>query len=140
MEKMEHRVGVHLLSEYISEQEDVEMVEPYARYNGETYDVIGYDNSENIVVTGEVETESNNPDAVVEDYEKLSDAPGDMIWAHPSERVFSKVWGMINEHALDGALPKQAAHRTHDLEKFLNRNEISDLTAKTYGNLERNDS
>ena len=140
MEKMEHRVGVHLLSEYISEQEDVEMVEPYARYDGETYDVIGYDNSENIVVTGEVETESNNPDAVVEDYKKLSDAPGDMIWAHPSERAFSKVWGMINEHALDGALPKQAAHRTNDLEKFLNRNEISDLTAKTYGNLKQDDS
>ncbi|MGB9954698.1 hypothetical protein ACOZ4F_20110 (plasmid) [Haloarcula marismortui] len=136
MEKMEHRVGVHLLKEYISEREDVESVEPYARFDGETYDVIGYDGDENIVVTGEVETESNNPDAVVEDYKKLSDAPGDMIWAHPSERVFSEVWGMINEHALDEALPKQAAHRTHELEEFLERNEISDVAAKTYGNLE----
>jgi hypothetical protein len=136
MEKMEHRVGVHLLTGHISGRKDVESVEPYARFDGETYDVIGYDENGDIVVTGEVETESNNPDAVVEDYKKLSDAPGDMIWAHPSERVFSEVWGMINEHALDEALPKQAEHRTHELEKFLERNEISDVAAKTYGNLE----
>ncbi|RKS76000.1 hypothetical protein BDK61_4631 [Haloarcula quadrata] len=135
MEKMPHRVGVHLLSQYILERDDVESAESYERYDGETYDVIGYDSSGNIVVTGEVETESNNAKAVVEDYKKLSEAPGDMIWVHPSERAFSEVWGMINEHALDGNLPKQAAHRTHELEEFLDRNNISDITAKTYGKL-----
>ncbi|WP_152422276.1 hypothetical protein [Haloarcula marismortui] len=135
MEKMEHRVGVHLLAEYLSSQDGIDSAEQYARHDGETYDVIGYDSSGNIVVTGEVETESNNAKAVVEDYKKLSEAPGDMIWVHPSERAFSEVWGMINEHALDGNLPKQAAHRTHELEEFLDRNNISDITAKTYGKL-----
>ncbi len=62
-----------------------------------------------------------------------------MVWAHPSERVFSEVWGMINEHALDGTLPKRAAHRTHVLEKHLNKNGVSDLSAKTYGSLEQDE-
>jgi hypothetical protein len=136
MEKMEHRVGVHLLAEHLSKRGDVVSVEPYARYDGETYDVIGYGSGGTIVATGEVETESNNAEAAVDDYEKLSDAPGDMIWAHPTERAFSEVWSMINEHALDGGLPERAAHRTHELENYLDRHDISDISAKTYGNLE----
>jgi DNA helicase HerA-like ATPase len=141
MEKMEHRVGVHLLTEHIANREDVAWSEPYARYNGETYDVIGYDAIGGVVATGEVETESNNPTAVAEDYEKLSEAPGDVIWAHPSERAFSEVWKMINESVLDGGLPVRAIERTHRLEEYADDHEISGAdVARTYAKLNQDDS
>ncbi|EMA08704.1 ATP-binding protein, partial [Haloarcula marismortui] len=136
MEKMEHRVGVHLLTKYIAERDDVAWAEPYAQYEGETYDVVGYDNIGTILVTGEVETESNNPAAVAEDYEKLSDAPGDVIWAHPAERDFSAIWEMVNQHVLDEELSVTTIDRTAYLREYLEDNELSGVDdVKTYSQL-----
>jgi len=136
MEKMPHRVGVHLLANHIADREDVSWTEEYARYNGETYDVIGYDSIGSVVVTGEVETESNNPTAVAEDYEKLSEAPGDVIWAHPSERAFSDVWKKLNQEVFGESLTARAMDRTAYFEDYLQRNDFAGVDAVvTYATL-----
>jgi len=136
MEKMQHRVGVHFLTEYIADRDDVAWAEPYAQYEGETYDVIGYDGIGTVLVTGEVETESNNPAAVAEDYEKLTEAPGDVIWAHPAERDFSAIWEMINQRVLDEELSVTTIDRTSNLREYLEDNELSGVDdVKTYGQL-----
>ncbi|MFY4814633.1 hypothetical protein ACOJIV_18345 [Haloarcula sp. AONF1] len=140
MEKMPHRVGVYLLTEHIAGRDDVAWCEPYAEYNGETYDVIGYDGIGGVVVTGEVETESNNPTAVAEDYEKLAEAPGDVIWAHPSERAFSDVWEKLNQEILDESLTVRAMDRTDYFEEYLERNDLSGVdAAMTYASLKEDD-
>ncbi|WP_434531528.1 hypothetical protein ACODNH_21260 (plasmid) [Haloarcula sp. NS06] len=119
MEKMPHRVGVYLLTEHVADREDVAWSEPYARYNGETYDVVGYDSIGSVVVTGEVETAGNNSDAVVEDYKKLSEAPGDAIWAYPKAEAMTEVWSMLNQHVFSDSLAVRIINRVGRLQAEL---------------------
>ncbi|NHN65440.1 hypothetical protein G9463_19355 [Haloarcula sp. JP-Z28] len=137
MEKMPHRVGVYLLTEHIASRDDVAWSEPYARYDGETYDVIGYGNIGSVVVTGEVETAGNNPDAVVEDYEKLSGAPGESIWAYPKAEAMTEVWKMLNQHVFSDPLSVRIINRVGRLQSELDDEPKSGADiVKTYKSLE----
>ncbi|EMA15414.1 hypothetical protein C435_14098, partial [Haloarcula marismortui ATCC 33799] len=137
MEKMEHRVGVYLLAEHIGKREGVAYAEEYARYEGETYDVIGWDPFGAVAVAGEAETESNNPTAVAEDYKKLSQIPGDVIWAHPSERACASIWEMVNQSVLNETLPARATERTYRLEDYANNHDLAGIDfVRTYSKLE----
>jgi len=137
MEKMPHRVGVYLLSQYLSNRSDIAFVEEYAEHNGETYDIIGYDDDSKIVITGEVETSSNNPDAVIDDYQKLVSAPGEVIWAHPSQTTHSEVWEGLSEEVIEENITSRAAHRTPGMRKYLEENDVPWADdVRTYSELE----
>ncbi|WP_434530032.1 hypothetical protein ACODNH_01855 (plasmid) [Haloarcula sp. NS06] len=76
-EKIEHRVGTHLLAEALKNKKDVDAVSVYESVGGETIDVVAYTNEGDIGYAGEVETSSNNSSAVVDDYNKLAELGGE---------------------------------------------------------------
>lgn len=115
MEKIKHRVGVHLLAEQMGD--DFAGVETYATYQGETYDLIAYGTNGEIALVGEVETASNNKEALIEDYEKLAAAPGESVWVFPSNPTGEELWGILEEEVLEhdySTHTKQVASRLDD--------------------------
>jgi len=116
MEKMKHRVGVYLTVQQPPEG-PYARVESYAEYQGETYDVIGYDSDGNIALVAEVETASNNKQALIEDYKKLAEAPGESAWVFPKNPEGHKIWDMLEDGILEheySEFEKQNAGRLDD--------------------------
>ncbi|RLM94333.1 hypothetical protein D3D01_15845 [Haloarcula sp. Atlit-7R] len=135
MEKIGHRVGVFLLSRALSELPGVTISE-YEEHDGETYDVIGYNEDGSIQFVGEVETQSNNKGAVVDDYQKLAAAPGEAVWASPSHSTLEEVWNTLVDQGV-----VEPANRTTDraqfLQKYLDENEEDGIhKVWTYSQLE----
>jgi len=123
MEKMKHRVGVHLAATK-AQKELIDgglindgRVETYATYDGDTFDAIVYDGDGDIIQTIEVETSSNNPQAVVEDYEKLAEAPGKSIWVFPNNPEFSDVWNILDQEVLEEEYSGREKKRVSNLRK-----------------------
>jgi len=87
-EKTPHKVGVQLLELWFQQQDDVIRVEPYYEYdNGTVLDVAGFDDEDNLVWAGEAELASNNRQAPIDDYDKLSEVNGDAVWAFNSRET-----------------------------------------------------
>ncbi|WP_225336278.1 ATP-binding protein [Halomicrobium urmianum] len=81
-EKTPHKVGVRLLELWLQQQDEVTRVEPYYEHEEDTvFDVAGFDTDDNLVWVGEAELPSNNSQAPVDDYDKLSAVDADAIWA-----------------------------------------------------------
>ncbi|MDT3437796.1 hypothetical protein [Haloarcula sp. 1CSR25-25] len=120
MEKIGHRVGVFLLSRALSELPGVTISE-YEEHDGETYDVIGYNKDGSIHLVGEVETQSNNKTAVVDDYQKLAAAPGEAVWAFPSHSTLEEVWNtLVDQEMVDPASGR--VDRAQFLQDWLDEN------------------
>jgi DNA helicase HerA-like ATPase len=80
-EKSPHKVGVAALYQLFNHRrDDVDRVKRYQKVGDHKIDVVGYDESGEIVAVGEAETPSNNHDAVVTDYEKMAEVDADAVW------------------------------------------------------------
>jgi hypothetical protein len=118
MEKIEHRVGVYLMAERLGSLPGVTAAQ-YEEYDGETFDVIGYDANSNIRHVCEVETSSNNKQAVLEDYDKLRHAPGMSTWAFPDGNVMQDVWSVLEDASHVGEIPTWDKQRASRFRKYV---------------------
>jgi len=83
---------------WLQQQDDVARVEPYYEHNDETvFDVAGFDAGGELVWVGEAELPSNNPDASVDDYDKLSSVEADAIWAFNNRETAVEVLDRLAE-------------------------------------------
>ena len=81
-EKTPHKAGVVFLTAWLAQQEDVARTEAYyQRAEGTIFDVAGFDAADELIWVGEVETPSNNPEALLADYEKLATVDATAVWA-----------------------------------------------------------
>ncbi|WP_114579230.1 helicase HerA domain-containing protein [Saliphagus sp. LR7] len=98
-EKTPHKVGVELLFQWLSEQEDVERAERYYQQDPETiFDVAGFDADDNLIWVGEVEMTSNNPPAVADDYDKMAAVDADAVWAFPLRDDARDIVNLLADH------------------------------------------
>lgn len=85
-EKTPHKAGVVFLEAWLAQQEDVDRTECYVKHDSDAvFDVAGYDGRDDLCWVGEVETASNNADAMVADYEKLAAVDAKAAWAFESK-------------------------------------------------------
>lgn len=81
-EKTPHKAGVVFLETWLTQREDVARTEVYYQHTEDVvFDVAGFDAEDELVWVGEVETPSNNTDALLSDYGKLADADATAVWA-----------------------------------------------------------
>ncbi len=81
-EKTPHKAGVVFLEAWLTQQDDVGRTEIYYQHRDDTvFDVAGFDTTDNLTWVGEVETPSNNPEALLADYEKLANVDAAAVWA-----------------------------------------------------------
>ena len=81
-EKTPHKAGVVFLEGWLTQQEDVARTEVYYQHREDTvFDVAGFDTADDLIWVGEVETPSNNSEALVADYEKLASVDAAAVWA-----------------------------------------------------------
>ncbi|WP_266080723.1 ATP-binding protein [Haladaptatus caseinilyticus] len=81
-EKTPHKAGVVFLDAWLTQQEDVARTEVYYQHWEDTvFDVAGFDTADDLIWVGEVETPSNNPEALIADYEKLASVDAAAVWA-----------------------------------------------------------
>ncbi|WP_276275379.1 hypothetical protein [Haladaptatus sp. QDMS2] len=81
-EKTPHKAGVVFLEAWLAQQEDVARTEIYYQHGDDTvFDVAGFDASDDLAWVGEVETPSNNSEALLADYEKLASVDAAAVWA-----------------------------------------------------------
>jgi len=136
-EKVEHRVGTHLLSEALKNKNDVVSVEVYEAIDGETIDVVAYTADGDIGYTGEVETASNNAAAVVEDYEKLAQIDGESIWVAPTNASVEELWEDLESKGMVSEVASRVAARSSRLQEHLTDNPEGGITmVRTYSQLE----
>jgi DNA-binding PadR family transcriptional regulator len=123
MEKIQHRVGVYLFKQYIlndeEEYQDIENVKSYEVHRGETYDLVGYGSESDIKCVAEVETNSNNVKALVDDYKKLSEVPGKSSWVFPSNTVLKELWSKLEDEVLENSYPDRSKKRVQLLQEKL---------------------
>jgi len=79
-EKTTHRVGCYLTKQVFDFFEATEEVSRYAKWNGYIFDVVGFDENADPFWVVEVETNSNNIQSVLEDYDKMKECPGRSFW------------------------------------------------------------
>ena len=81
-EKTPHKAGVVFLEAWLTQQEDVARTEVYYQPAEDTvFDVAGFTAADELIWVGEVETPSNNPEALLADYEKLATVDAAAVWA-----------------------------------------------------------
>ena len=81
-EKTPHKAAVVFLETWLAQQEEVARTEVYHHHTEDVvFDVVGFDAQDDLVWVGEVETPSNNPDALLSDYEKLASVDAAAVWA-----------------------------------------------------------
>ncbi|WP_266081562.1 hypothetical protein [Haladaptatus caseinilyticus] len=81
-EKTPHKAGVVFLEAWVTQQEDVARTEVYYQPAENTvFDVAGFTAADELIWVGEVETPSNNPEALLADYEKLATVDAAAVWA-----------------------------------------------------------
>ncbi|ELY62625.1 FtsK/SpoIIIE domain-containing protein [Natronococcus jeotgali] len=108
-EKTPHKVGVELLFQWLSEQEDVERAERYYQQDPEAiFDVAGFDAEGDLIWVGEVEMASNNPQAIVSDYDKMAAVEVDVVWVFPT---LSEARDTIELLVDEGRVPKPVTGR-----------------------------
>jgi DNA helicase HerA-like ATPase len=80
-EKTPHKAGVVFLEAWLTEQEDVARTDIYYQHGEDVvFDVAGFDSADDLTWVGEVETPSNNSNALVADYEKLANVDAAAVW------------------------------------------------------------
>ena len=125
-EKTPHKAGVVFLEEWLTQQEDVARTEVYHQHTEDVvFDVAGFDAADELVWVGEVETPSNNTDALLSDYEKLAGVDASAVWAcEDKELILEVVETLADTDAIDISLTTtqtrtisslRAAIKDHDL-------------------------
>ena len=81
-EKTPHKAGVVFLEAWLTQQEEVARTEVYYQHTGDVvFDVAGFTAADELTWVGEVETPSNNPEALLADYKKLATVDAAAVWA-----------------------------------------------------------
>ena len=87
-EKTPHKAGVVFLEAWLTQQEDVVRTEAYYHHTEDVvFDIAGFDSGDDLVWVGEVETPSNNSDALLSDYEKLTSVDAAAVWACENKKL-----------------------------------------------------
>ncbi|WP_224829472.1 DUF87 domain-containing protein [Saliphagus infecundisoli] len=110
-EKTPHKVGVELLSRWIGAVDEVGRVERYFEHGPETiFDVAGFDADDTLLWVGEVEMASNNPQAIISDYDKMAAVEADAVWAFPAlSEARATIELLADEERLPGTVTGRAA-------------------------------
>ncbi|WP_435180957.1 ATP-binding protein [Halorussus sp. AFM4] len=130
-EKTPHKVGVELLYQYLSNKKLNNDAKKYYEQDEKTvFDVAAFSTKGDIQKVAEVETESNNPEAVVEDYEKMaeSDAPI-AIWVFDNRDTAAHVVEALHTHGLiEDEIPSSATQNSTVLKEYISDHDLPGMT------------
>ncbi|WP_114578506.1 PH domain-containing protein [Saliphagus sp. LR7] len=129
-EKTPHKVGVELLFQWLSEQEDVERAERYYQQDPEAiFDVVGFDADGDLIWVGEVEMTSNNPTAVTDDYDKMAAVDADAVWAFSSRDDARNIVNLLADHdRVSGRVGGRAARTIAQIQERVDELDADGLT------------
>ena len=97
-EKTPHKAGVAFLEAWLTEQADVDRTAVYYQHQEDTvFDVAGFDSADDLTWVGEVETPSNNAEALFADYEKLASVDATAVWACEDKDLILEIIEMLSD-------------------------------------------
>jgi DNA helicase HerA-like ATPase len=139
-EKTPHKVGVRLLELWLQKQDDVVRVEPYYEIDdGTVLDVAGFNADGNLIWAGEAELASNNRQAPVDDYDKLSAVDADAIWAFNSRETALDILDILADaDRIDESVSGRAARSYVTIRDAVDELDASGLTTvQSFKNLDQ---
>lgn len=128
-EKTPHKVGVELLARRAEQQDGIARVERY--YEGENdtmFDVVAFDESDDIAWVGEVELVSNDREAPVRDFDKMAQVDANAAWVFRNRR---DALSIIDILASVGKIPPVTGRNRKSIERIRNRIESQKVPGMT---------
>lgn len=129
-EKTPHKVGVKLLELWIQQQEQVEFVRSYYECDDQfILDVAGFDENSELVWAGEVEFQSNNVQALLDDYDKLDAVDANVVWAFNKRKTAKEVLDHLYDCGrIDMDISEWEARKFESLQEAVNDIEAAGIT------------
>jgi len=130
-EKTPHKVGVELLYQYLSNRELINDARKYHEADEETiFDVAAFNIRKDIQKVAEVETESNNPESIVADYEKMAESEAPIaIWVFDNRDTAAHVVEALHTHGLiEDEIPSSATQNSTVLKEYISDQDLPGMT------------
>ncbi|MFC4360241.1 hypothetical protein ACFO0N_20020 [Halobium salinum] len=128
-EKTPHKAGVVFLEAWLTQQEDVARTAVYHHHSEDVvFDVAGFDAADELVWVGEVETPSNNPDALLSDYEKLASVDAAAVWACEDKDLILEIIESLTD-TVDISLTSTQTRTISSLRAAINDHDLQGMDA-----------
>ncbi|WP_254538625.1 hypothetical protein [Halomarina litorea] len=130
-EKTPHKAGVVFLEAWLTQQNDVARTAVYHQHSEDVvFDVAGFDAEDDLVWVGEVETPSNNRDALLSDYEKLASVDATAVWAcEDKDLILEIIESLTDADTVDISLTSTQTRTISSLRAAINDHDLSGMDA-----------
>ncbi|WP_408960190.1 ATP-binding protein [Natrinema sp. 74] len=130
-EKTPHKAAVVFLEAWLSQQKDVARTAVYYQHSEDVvFDVAGFDAADELVWVGEVETPSNNTDALLSDYEKLATVDAAAVWAcEDKDLILEIIESLTGTDTVDISLTSTQTRTISSLRAAINDHDLSGMGA-----------
>lgn len=137
-EKTPHKAAVVFLQTWLAQKEEVARTEVYHQHTEYVvFDVVGFDAEDDLVWVGEVETPSNNIDALLSDYEKLANVDAAAVWAsEDKDLILDIIETLTATDTIDVSLTSTQTRTISSLRAAINDHDLSGMdTLHTFRSL-----
>ncbi|MFC5973936.1 hypothetical protein ACFPYI_21650 [Halomarina salina] len=130
-EKTPHKAAVVFLEAWLTQQEDVARTAVYHQHSEDVvFDVAGFDAADELVWVGEVETPSNNTNALLSDYEKLATVDAAAVWAcEDKDLILEIIESLTDSDTVDISLTSTQTRTISSLRAAINDYDLSGMNA-----------
>ncbi|SFL63152.1 hypothetical protein SAMN04487950_4416 [Halogranum rubrum] len=130
-EKTPHKAAVVFLEAWLTQQEDVARTAVYHQHTEDiVFDVAGFDTDDDLIWVGEVETPSNNPDALLSDYEKLASVDAAAVWAcEDKDLILEIIESLTDTDTVDISLTSTQTRTISSLRAAINDHGLQGMDA-----------
>ncbi|AQL44718.1 hypothetical protein BV210_18360 (plasmid) [Halorientalis sp. IM1011] len=131
-EKTPHKAGVVFLESWLHQQhEAVERTERYFAHDTDAvFDVAAFDADDDLCWVGEVETQSNNFEAVRSDYEKLANVDAQAVWVFENRALCVEVLeGLVDAGRIELSLTAKQKQTVSALRAAITDHDLAGMTA-----------
>ncbi len=130
-EKTPHKAAVVFLEAWLTQQENVTRTAVYHQHTEDVvFDVAGFDAADKLVWVGEVETPSNNIDAVLSDYEKLATVDAAAVWVcEDKDLILEIIESLTDSDTVDISLTSTQTRTISSLRAAINDHDLPGMDA-----------
>lgn len=130
-EKTPHKAAVVFLEAWLTQQEDVARTAVYHQHSEDiVFDVAGFDTEDDLIWVGEVETPSNNPGALLSDYEKLGSVDAAAVWAcEDKDLILEIIESLTDADTVDISLTSTQTRTISSLRAAINDHDLQGMDA-----------
>lgn len=130
-EKTPHKAAVVFLEAWLTQQEDVARTAVYHQHSEDAvFDVAGFDAAGELIWVGEVETPSNNTDALLSDYEKLATIDAAAVWAcEDKDLILEIIETLTDTDTVDISLTSTQTRTISSLRAAINDHDLPGMDA-----------